>query len=180
MSSSSAEEKTFSVTIRPEEEHDHAAVREINLRAFETPLEADLVDAVRPAARPLISLVAELDGAVVGHILFTPVTVRDGEATSKALGLGPMAVLPELQRRGIGSRLVESGLEACREVGEHVVVVLGHADYYPRFGFRSAAELGLHYRGTDFDPFFFVTELEDGALEAIRGMVEYFPEFETA
>ena len=91
-----------------------------------------------------------------------------------------MAILPELQRRGIGSRLVESGLETCREVGEHVVVVLGHADYYPRFGFRSAAEFGLHYRGTDFDPFFFVAELENGALDGIRGMVEYLPEFETA
>jgi putative acetyltransferase len=78
--------------------------------------------------------------------------------------------------RCIGSRLVESGLETCREVGEHVVVVLGHADYYPRFGFRSAAEFGLHYRGTDFDPFFFVAELENGALEGIRGMVEYLPE----
>jgi putative acetyltransferase len=168
------------VRIRPEEERDHSAVRQINLRAFETALEADLVDAVRPTARPLISLVAELDHAVVGHILFTPVTVRDGEATSKAIGLGPMAVVPELQRRGIGSRLVEAGLEASRELGEHVVVVLGHADYYPRFGFRPAAELGLRYRGPDFDPFFFVAELENGALEGIRGMVEYLPEFETA
>jgi putative acetyltransferase len=168
------------VTIRPEDEGDHAAVRQINLRAFETNLEADLVDAVRPTAKPLVSLVAELDGAVVGHILFTPVTVRDGETASSAIGLGPMAVLPELQRRAIGSRLVEAGLEACRELGENAVVVLGHADYYPRFGFRPAAELGLRYRGPDFDPFFFVAELENGALDAIKGMVEYLPEFETA
>ncbi len=170
----------FTVTIRPEEPRDHAAVREINLRAFGTNLEADLVDAVRPTAKPLVSLVAELDGAVVGHILFTPVTVRDGETTSSAIGLGPMAVLPEVQRRAIGSRLVEAGLEACRELGENAVVVLGHAYYYPRFGFRPAAELGLHYRGPDFDPFFFVAELENGALEGLRGMVEYLPEFETA
>jgi len=170
----------LAVTIRAEAEGDHAAVRRINLRAFETTLEADLVDAVRPAAQPLVSLVAELDGAVVGHILFTPVMVRDGETTSSAIGLGPMAVLPELQRRAIGSRLVEAGLEACRELGEHAVVVLGHADYYPRFGFRPAAEFGLHYRGPDFDPFFFAAELENGAFEAIRGMVEYLPEFENA
>jgi len=168
------------VTIRPEDEGDHAAVRQVNLSAFETNLEADLVDAVRPTAQPLVSLVAELDGAVVGHILFTPVTVSDGETTSRAIGLGPMAVLPELQRRAIGSRLVEAGLDACRELGEHVVVVLGHADYYPRFGFRLAAELGLHYRGPDFDPFFFVAELENRALEGIKGMVEYLPEFENA
>jgi len=170
----------LAVTIRSEEPRDHAAVRQINLRAFETNLEADLVDAVRPRAKPLVSLVAELDGAVVGHIFFTPVTVRDGKTTSRAIGLGPMAVLPELQRRGIGSRMVEAGLETCRELGEHVVVVLGHADYYPRFGFRPAAELGLHYRGPDFDPFFFVAELESGALEGTRGMVEYLPEFEDA
>ncbi len=229
----------LALKIRPEEPRDHAAVREINLRAFETNLEADLVDAVRPTAQPLVSLVAELacishqlpatavdaphpagfsrfgvldvlssttprpsgrkprwarhlvalatkpsekcrlDGAVVGHIFFTPVTVRDGETTSRAIGLGPMAVLPGLQRRAIGSRLVEAGLEACRELGEHAVVVLGYADYYPRFGFRPAAELGLHYRGPDFDPFFFVTELENGALEGLRGMVEYLPEFES-
>ena len=170
----------LAVTIRPEEPRDHAAVREINLRAFETTLEADLVDAVRPTARPMVSLVAEVEGAVVGHILFTPVTVRDGETTSSAIGLGPMAVLPELQRRAIGSRLVGAGLKACRELGEHAVVVLGHADYYPRLGFRPAAELGLHYRGPDFDPFFFVSELEKGALEGIKGMVEYLPEFENA
>jgi putative acetyltransferase len=168
------------VTIRPEEERDHTAVRQVNLDAFETTLEADLVDSVRPAARPLVSLVAELDSAVVGHILFTPVTVRDGDATSKAIGLGPMAVLSELQSRGIGSRLVEAGLEACRELREYVVVVLGHADYYPRFGFRPAAEHGIHYRGPDFDPFFFVAELETEALEGLRGIVEYLPEFENA
>ena len=180
MSSSPAEGESSSVTIRPEEERDHSAVRQVNLCAFETTLEADLVDAVRPAARPLISLVAELDGTVVGHILFTPVTVRDSETTSKAIGLGPMAVLPKLQRRGVGSRLVEAGLEACRELGEYVVVVLGHADYYPRFGFRPAAAHGIRYRGPDFDPFFFVAELENGALEGLRGMVEYLPEFENA
>jgi len=172
--------KPLVVTIRPEEERDHTAVRQINLRAFDTALEADLVDSVRPATQPLISLVAELNGTVVGHILFTPVTVRGGETTSSAIGLGPMAVLPELQRRTIGSRLVKAGLEACRELGEHVVVVLGHANFYPRFGFRPSAEIGLHYRGPDFDPFFFVAELERGALEGVRGMVEYLPEFESA
>jgi putative acetyltransferase len=170
----------LAVMIRAEEERDHATVRRINLRAFETTLEADLVDAVRPATQPLISLVAEFSGEVVGHILFTPVTIRDGETTSSAIGLGPMAVLPELQRRTIGSRLVEAGLEACRELGENAVVVLGHADYYPRFGFRPATEFGLHYRGPDFGPFFFVAELENGALEGLRGMVEYLPEFENA
>lgn len=180
MTRKSSDTGEFAVTIRPEEERDHGAVREVNLLAFETNLEADLVDAVRPTAQPLISLVAEVDHAVVGHILFTPVTVRDGGTSSKAIGLGPMAVLPELQRRGIGSRLVEAGLEACRELGEHVVVVLGHAEYYPRFGFRPAAGYGIRYRGPNFDPFFFVAELETGALEGLRGMVEYLPEFENA
>ena len=166
------------ISIRKERDDDRAEVHEVNRKAFPTSAEADLVDALRGAARPWISLVAETGGRVVGHILFTPVRVVGEEGERTALGLAPMAVHPEYQNRGIGSRLVRAGLEACRAQGHPVVFVLGHADYYPRFGFQPAAPRGLHYKGPEFDPYFMVAELEPGALEGWAGRVEYRPEFE--
>ncbi len=148
----------------------------VNAAAFDTEAEAELVDVVRATAEPLISLVATSCGTIAGHILFSPVTVEGTER--QAMGLGPMAVAPEHQRRGIGSRLVRAGLDACRAIGEQVVVVLGHAEYYPRFGFEPARARGLWYRGEQFDPHFFVAELEPGALDGWSGQVRYHPEFE--
>lgn len=164
--------------IREERPEDCPAVYEVNRRAFPTPAEADLVDALRPMADPLISLVAVLDGRVVGHILFTPVQVVGETGERTALGLAPMAVLPEFQSQGIGSRLVRAGLDACRALGYPAVVVLGHPDYYPRFGFEPAAPRGLHYKDASFDPYFFVIGLALGALEGLSGWVEYLPPFE--
>jgi len=166
------------LSIRPEQPEDHAAVFVVNERAFETSAEARLVDALRPVAQPLISLVAVLENQVVGHILFTPVTVEGDAGTPKAMALGPMAVLPEYQNQGIGSQLVRAGLEACRQIGERVVFVLGHAEYYPRFGFQPAAPKGLRYKHPDFDPYFMVAELSPGALQEMTGWVQYHPEFD--
>ena len=166
------------VLIREERPEDRTAVYEVNRRAFPTPVEADLVDALRPMADPLISLVAVLDGRVLGHILFTPVRVVGETGERTALGLAPMAVLPEFQNQGIGSRLVRAGLDACRELGHSAVVVLGHAEYYPRFGFEPAAPRGLHYKDVSFDPYFFVIGLAPGGVEGLSGWVEYLPPFE--
>ena len=146
--------------------------------AFDTEAEAALAEAVRGVADPVISLVAEAGGEIVGHILFSPVTISGEAGQKRAMGLGPMAVLPDSQRSGVGSRLVTAGLDACREIDEHVVVVLGHADYYPRFGFEPARPRGIWYRSEDFDPHFFVAELSPGALEGVAGAVRYHDEFE--
>ena len=95
--------------IRPEKPGDHAGVRAVNVAAFETPAEADLVDALRAQAWPLVSLVADEDGAIVGHIMFSPVTLP-GHPALALMGLAPMAVTPARQRAGIGSALVRAGL----------------------------------------------------------------------
>jgi putative acetyltransferase len=166
------------ITIRSEEPADYAAVFEINNRAFPTDAEARLVNGLRDQAKPVVSLVAELDGKAVGHILFSPVTIEGETICHKAMGLGPMAVLPELQRKGIGAKLIRVGLDICRSIGEAIVFVLGHPEYYPRFGFEPAAPKGFRYKSPDYDPFFFVVQLEAGALANISGLVNYHPLFD--
>jgi len=164
--------------IRAEQSRDQRAAFETHARAFPQPGEAKLLDALRAAGAATISLVAERGGRVVGHILFSPVRV-DGEGGSfAAQGLAPMAVDPSCQREGIGSALVRAGLDACRAAGHMIVFVLGHPDYYPRFGFEAAAPRGLHYEGgAGYAPAFFVAELEAGALAGRGGVVHYRPEF---
>src|SRR2546425_12418748 len=128
--------------IRPEQPADIPGIRAVNLAAFGTRAEADLVDALRDQTTPLVSLVAEDAGAIVGHILFSPVTL-DAHPEIQLMGLAPMAVTPAWQGRGIGSALVRDGLDACKRVGASAVVVLGHATYYPRFGFTPASRFGI-------------------------------------
>jgi len=162
--------------IRPEARGDHARVRVVNVAAFETPAEADLVDALRIQARPLVSLVAEEDGAIAGHIMFSPVTLP-GHPALALMGLAPMAVEPARQRAGIGSALVRAGLEACRRLAAGAVVVLGHPDYYPRFGFVPGVRIGL---GCEYDvpaEAFMVLELRPGALRGATGRVQYHAAF---
>ena len=162
------------VRIRPEGPDDAAAIHAVNAAAFPTAEEADLVDALRAAHAVILSLVADEDGSVVGHILFSPVTIDRPGASVIAIGLAPMAVAPPYQRRGIGEQLVTAGLDALRAAGEKAVVVLGHPAYYPRFGFRPAADFGLCWEG-GHDEAFFAIELTAGAL-AGGGVVRYRPE----
>lgn len=154
-------------------------MREVNERAFEQRSEADLVEAVRRIAETHLSFVAEDDGRVVGHILFSPVHIEPSfNRNLRLLGLAPMAVLPERQRQGIGAALVRKGLRACRKSGCHAVFVLGHPDYYPRFGFEPAQNWGLR---TEYDApteAFMALELVHGSLEGMRGTVTYNTAFD--
>ena len=164
--------------IRAERDADQRAVFEVNQEVFETDAEARLVDAFREVAAPAISLVAEEDGAIVGHIFFSPVTVDGKKGDVGMMGLAPMAVREKFQRKGIGRQLVERGLEACEQAGARLVFVLGFPDYYPRFGFRLVAPLGLHYTDPKLDVCFFVKEMQPGALEGVAGTVAYHPVFD--
>lgn len=164
-------------TVREETAEDFDAVRRVNELAFGRPQEAALVDALRVSAHPSLSLVALGEGRIVGHIFFSPVTIEAGESARDAFGLGPMAVLPECQGRGVGSRLVREGLEECLRRGHEVVVVLGHPEFYPRFGFRPAKEKGLACEFPVPDEVFMLKELREGALAGAGGVVKYHPEF---
>ena len=165
------------ISIRPELLTDNDAVRKVNELAFGGPDEAKLVEALRKTSDPLISLVAIDNDQVVGHILFSPVTIEFANSDALALGLAPMAVLPEYQRKGIGSQLVRAGLRECKQIGSNVVVVLGHPEFYPRFGFVPASQKGLSSEYPVPDEVFMVVELEPGALSGRHGLVKYRPEF---
>ena len=165
------------IIVRKESPEDYARVREINEHAFGQPAEADLVDNLRKTEHAQLSLVAEVDGRLVGQVFFTLVTLESGEEASPALALGPMAVLPEYQGRGVGSQLVRVGLEECRRAGHLVVFVLGHPGYYPRFGFQPAPPKGITCQWEVPEDVFMVAELAPGALGGRRGLVRYAPAF---
>ena len=165
----------MSIAVREESEADASAVCDVNERAFGTPLEAGIVNALR-GSEGSISLVATDGDRVVGHILFTPVTVESG-AGVRVAGLAPMAVLPEHQRAGIGSRLVRAGLDACRRRGYAAVVVLGHPEYYPRFGFTRADAHGLSCEFPVPPEAFMVLGFDPEILARLSGTVRYRPEF---
>jgi putative acetyltransferase len=150
----------------------------LNERAFGGPGEARLVDALRRRARPFVSLVADAGGTVVGHIAFSPV-VLERHDDLQGMGLAPMAVAPPLQRLGLGSRLVRAGLDECRRLGAVFVVVLGHREYYPRFGFVPASRLGLSSEYPEAGEAFMCLELAPGVLAGRTGMVRYHPAFAT-
>jgi putative acetyltransferase len=166
------------VAIRPEHSGDLIAVRQVNERAFGRPAEADLVDALR-GSDGSISLVATTVGRVIGHIMFTPVTL-DEAADVCVAGLAPMAVLPEHQRAGVGAHLIRAGLAACREQDYAAVVVVGHPEYYPRFGFVPANGYGLQCEFPVPPEAFMVTVLNAQVLPRLTGIVRYRAEFAEA
>lgn len=163
--------------MRPERPEDRDAVWQVHRAAFEQPDEADLVDRLRAQASPYLALVAVLDGEIIGHIAFTPVTLHPAQPDLDVRGLAPMAVLPAHQRSGIGTALVREGLAACRRGGADAVVVLGHPDYYPRFGFALAENFGLESEYDVPPEAFMALELVPGALDGVPGVARYHAAF---
>ena len=166
----------MTILIRFECPADETTIRHVNQAAFGGDDEANLVDALRDTDCVTVSLVAELNHEIVGHILFSPLEIITSEATLSALSLAPMAVLPDHQRKGIGRELITSGIEACRALGHRIVLVLGHPDYYPKFGFSAerAAPLLSPFGG---GPTWMALELEPEALKGVEGTVNFAPPF---
>ncbi len=165
--------------VRDEKERDRSEVHALNLAAFDTPTEAVLVDRLRKEAQPVISMIA-LDGErVVGHIMFSPVTLS-GHEDLRIAGLGPMAVEPTYQGKGLGSALVRAGLKRCKEQGYGAVVVLGHPEYYPRFGFAPAARFDICCEYEAPQEAFMSIELESGYFKDAEGTVRYHSAFPSA
>ena len=167
----------MNVAIRLEQPTDLVAIRDVNLAAFPEAAEANLVDELRANGKASLSLVAVQNDRIVGHILFSPVTIGSSNEQRPLLALGPMAVLPDCQGQGIGSLLVTTALEHCKRSDVGCVVVLGHPNFYPRFGFRTASQFGI---GCEYDvaaKYFMVAEVAQGSLSCISGVARYQPEF---
>ena len=165
------------IVIRAERTEDIRSIRAINLASFPGEGEANLVDTLRNRGKLTLSLVAEEDTERIGHIAFSRVTLQE-QPDLYGLGLGPMAVIPAMQRQGIGSDLLRFGLEECVRFRALFVVVLGHRQFYPRFGFRPAKMYGISCRWRVPDDVFMLLELKQGVLTGIKGRASYEPEFD--
>jgi len=163
--------------IREESADDAGGIRLVNKAAFETDGEADIVDLLREKDKFILSLVAEIEGQIVGHILFTPASINYKDKSYDVAGLAPMAVLPEFQKTGIGKALVNKGLELLHDTNYDTVIVLGHPEYYPKFGFEPASKYSIIFELEVPDEVFMVLELKEGALNNINGIAKYQPEF---
>jgi putative acetyltransferase len=163
------------VTLRDETPNDRDAVWQVNQQAFSRDDEARLVDELRLGGYVRVSKVAEENGLLVGHVLFSDLPIVGAAGTVHALALAPLAVIPSCQNRTIGSRLVELGLSACRAAGFSIVVVLGHPEFYHRFGFE--ARLAQRLKSPFAGPEFMALELVEGALNGVEGVVTYPPPF---
>lgn len=166
------------IAFRKEQPGDDVAIRDLTTAAFGRDVEAGIVDHLREGCPDLVSFVAVDGERVVGHILFSPVTVDAGPV---GMGLAPLAVLPDYQRRGIGSALVEHGLAALRGRGCPFILLYGHPGYYPRFGFERASAHGLaSHLGEVPDDAFMVLVLDPGAMKGVAGVTRLRAEFDAA
>jgi len=165
------------ITIRAEQPQDVFAVRRVHVAAFPTPAEADLVERLRAGGKSAISLVAEAEGNIIGHIVFTRVTFEP-QLDIVAYGLGPMAVAPGHEKHAVGRRLVQNGLAECHARDACMVVVLGDFGYYSRFGFERASRYGLRNE-FGMEESFMVFLLEARAHPPPSTIVRYSPEFTT-
>lgn len=166
--------------IRPERNEDNSQIYDVNLQAFNNTSEPEVVNRLRESQWYIreLSLVAEEQGVIIGHILFSKIGVRrEDHSLATILTLGPVAVLPDYQRKGIGSQLIKQGLAQCAQLGYGVVVLLGHPEYYPRFGFIPARPQGFCLQFDAPDEAFMIAELIPGQLAAVGGTIEYPPEW---
>lgn len=169
-----------SLKIRQELPGDLDSIYFVNEQAFGRKEEAELVDDLRNGGKALLSLVALMDDKIVGHILFSAVTIEPEIKNFAGITLAPVAVLPEYQNKNIGSRLIRAGVEECKAMGYEIMFLVGHPNYYPRFGFERARAKGLECEYEAPDEAWMVLELKPGALAGKRGKIRFQPEFAKA
>jgi putative acetyltransferase len=165
------------LSIRPETAADIQAIRQVNLAAFPGPEEAGLVDKLRSSNSILFSFVALMGQEIIGHILFSPVTLEPAGHAVKGAGLAPVAVLPDWQNQGAGSLLIRHGIEQCRKADYDYIALLGHPGYYPRFGFVPSVKYNIRCEYDAPVEAFMILELKAGALSGHSGTIKYLPEF---
>jgi putative acetyltransferase len=165
------------ITIREEQPQDLAVIREVNLEAFGQAEEADIVDRIRQNCGDCLSLVAMMEDRVVGHIFFSPVEIDCDGRIVHGMALGPMAVLPTHQRQGIGSELVRSGMSNMTTRQCPFVILVGHPQYYPRFGFEPASGRGIRCEWEVPDEVFMIQVLSEPEMRGVSGLARYRPEF---
>jgi putative acetyltransferase len=163
------------LTLRHETHGDRDAIARVIRDAFDGEDEVSLVDALREAGHLLLSVVAEDDGEIVGHIAYSPMTVDSETDTYTAICLAPVAVAPSHQKQGVGSAMINASLDELRATVDSAIFLLGHPTYYPRFGFRPAREFDVHYQ--DDRDAFMALELRPGALDHVSGTAHFAPEF---
>ena len=168
------------ITIREEQPQDIKAIHKVNKLAFGQTLEASLVDKLRQNCDDLLSLVALIQNRIVGHILFSPAVIESPQRTIHGMALAPMAVLPEYQLQGIGSKLVQTGIENLKKREYPFIIVLGHAEYYPRFGFEPASRSGIRSEWEVSDDVFMILLLNESHMKGVSGLAKYRPEFAEA
>lgn len=167
------------IVIGDECPQDIPGIRRVNLAAFDGEYEADVVDQLRLNCPSILSMVARHESNIIGHILFSPVRiVQSSGLPVEGMGLGPLAVHPDHQRRGFGSALSRAGLERMKATGQPFVVVLGHPEYYPRFGFREASTYGIKcsFPGVPEEAFM-ICIFDPGIMGGVSGVAYYRPEF---
>jgi putative acetyltransferase len=169
------------ILIRPEVKSDYPSITQVNDMAFGQENEGLLIESLRKRTEFMheLSLVALIEGQLVGHILFYPVLIAASSISHPTLSLSPMSVMPEIQSMGIGSSLIEAGFHKAVELGFHSVVVLGHKEYYPRFGFQLASQWKIKSPFDVPDEYSMAKELTEGALHGVEGIIQYPPEFYT-
>lgn len=164
-----------------EKPEDIAFIHSVNEQAFGRVSEAKLVDTLRLACTDHLSLVADDNGSIIGHLMFTPVVVTDGKQKTEGMGLAPMAVLPSRQRQGMGTQLVDTGLQILKEKGCPFVIVLGHPEYYPRFGFQAASGCNIKTQWDGVpDEAFMILVMDHEAMQNVSGVATFRDEFNDA
>jgi len=163
------------ITLRKEEAKDFQNIAMVNDVAFGRKAESKLIDTLRNTKEfiPDLSAIAEVDGKVIGHILFYPITINEGEKKHISLALAPMSIIPAFHKKSIGKLLVIYGLQAAKNLGHKSVIVLGHPSYYPKFGFEPASKWNIKSPFPAPDEAFLAIELEKGSLEKVAGTVVY-------